>query len=191
MSGVSFPPPWRDTMETMHGEYKVPGGKLVVADVEVTGEGDAAVLSEVVISGDFFLEPPEAIMHIRGALTGMPAGASAAELSQVVAAAASESTMVGFTPEAVGIAVRRALGKATSWHDHEFEIIHGEPQEPAMQVALEDVLAEAVAAPVRDIERRVGEDEVGLEVRVTIVVKGVAVGDVVGVDTADRQVHLG
>lgn len=143
----------------MHGEYKVPGGKLVVADVEVTGEGDAAVLSEVVISGDFFLEPPEAIMHIRGALQGMPAGASAAELSQVVAAAASEATMVGFTPEAVGIAVRRALGKATSWQDHEFEIIHGEPQEPAMQVALEDVLAEAVAAGRRKPCLRIWEWE--------------------------------
>ncbi len=36
----------------MHGEYKVPGGKLVVADVEVRD----GRLADVRISGDFFLE---------------------------------------------------------------------------------------------------------------------------------------
>ena len=41
----------------MHGEYKVPGGKLVVADLDVT-EGR---LAGVRISGDFFLEPDSAL----------------------------------------------------------------------------------------------------------------------------------
>ena len=31
--------------------------------------------------------------------------------------------MIGFTPESVGIAIRRALGHATSWHDHTFDVI--------------------------------------------------------------------
>lgn len=35
----------------MHGEYKVPGGKLVVADLEVQDD----CLSHVSISGEFFL----------------------------------------------------------------------------------------------------------------------------------------
>ena len=36
---------------TMHGEYKMPGGKLVVADLEVRDDK----LTRVRISGDFFL----------------------------------------------------------------------------------------------------------------------------------------
>ena len=49
---------------------------------------------------------------------------------------------------------------------------------------------QALAAPVADVERRVGEDEVGLEVGVPVVVEGVAVGDL-AVDAADGEVHLG
>jgi hypothetical protein len=46
-----------------------------------------------------------------------------------------------------------------------------------------------VAAPVAVVERRVGEDVVGLQVGVLVVVEGVAVGDL-RVDAADREVHL-
>ena len=48
----------------MHGEYKVPGGKLVVADLEVRD----GRLADVRISGDFFLEPPEALEAINNGL---------------------------------------------------------------------------------------------------------------------------
>ena len=50
----------------MHGEYKTPAGKLVVVDFGV--EDDR--LSNVVVSGDFFLEPPEALADIVRALEG-------------------------------------------------------------------------------------------------------------------------
>ena len=52
------------------------------------------------------------------------------------------------------------------------------------------VVAQALAAPVADVEGRIGEDEVGLEVGVAVVVEGVAVGDL-AVDAADGEVHLG
>ncbi len=52
------------------------------------------------------------------------------------------------------------------------------------------VVLQQLAAPVAVVERRVGEDEVGLEVRVQVVVEGVAVRDL-RVDAADREVHLG
>ena len=42
----------------MHGEYKVPGGKLVVVDLDVEDD----VLTNVQF-GDFFLEPDEALSH--------------------------------------------------------------------------------------------------------------------------------
>jgi hypothetical protein len=89
-----------------HGEYKVPGGKLVVADVSV----DDGVLAHVSISGDFFLEPPEALPEIDRALAGLPANATETELALAVALALPPGTeMFGFSPEAVAIAVRRAL----------------------------------------------------------------------------------
>lgn len=52
----------------MHGEYKVPGGKLVVADVE-TAEGKIVAAQ---ITGDFFLEPEEALGPLCRALIGHP-----------------------------------------------------------------------------------------------------------------------
>ncbi|WP_062079338.1 lipoate--protein ligase family protein [Demequina globuliformis] len=138
----------------MHGEYKVPGGKLVVADVEVSTD----TLSQVVISGDFFLEPAEALMDIRVALTGMPADSSVATLAAVVERAAGpDAHFVGFSPEAVAIAVRRALGHATGWHDHTFEMLHDEPREPHMQMALDDVITREVAAGRRGPTLRIWE----------------------------------
>lgn len=137
----------------MRGEYKVPGGKLVAVDVEVSG----AALASVVVSGDFFLEPDDALLAIDAALTGRPTTASVAELTGVVERAAGTATMIGFTPEAVAIAVRRALGHATRWEDHVFEIVHEGPQSPAMHMALDQAQAEAVGAGERRPTLRIWE----------------------------------
>jgi len=127
----------------LRGEYKVPGGKMVAADVVVVD----GVLASVAISGDFFLEPDDALERIDAALVGQPVGAKVVELTAAIDAALDASvTLVGFTPESVAIAVRRALGHATSWGDHTFELIHTGPQAPALHVALDQVLAEELAA---------------------------------------------
>ncbi|ANY16071.1 lipoate protein ligase C-terminal domain-containing protein [Bordetella pseudohinzii] len=90
----------------MHGEYKVPGGKLVVADLAVSN----GLLADVRISGDFFLEPPEALESINRALTGLPAEADETQLSQAVRQALPpEAELFGFSPEAVAVVIRRAL----------------------------------------------------------------------------------
>ena len=52
------------------------------------------------------------------------------------------------------------------------------------------VLGQPLAAPVRDVERRIRENEVRLEVWIAVVVEGVAVGDL-SFDPANGQVHLG
>ena len=102
----------------MHGEYKVPGGKLVVVDVE---EKDGT-LHNVQVSGDFFLEPDEALDRITGALEGAPADSDAAHLAaRISREVLPTDTLFGLTPEGVGIAVRRALGNALSWEDIDFE----------------------------------------------------------------------
>ncbi|HMO10418.1 MAG TPA: biotin/lipoate A/B protein ligase family protein [Actinotalea sp.] len=127
----------------MHGEYKVPGGKLVGVDVEVSG----GRIAEAGVSGDFFLEPDSALADLQAALVGQSAEAGVAQLTGAVEAGVPEgAVLVGFGPEAVAIAVRRALGHATSWADHTFEIVHDGPEQPAMHMALDQAMAEAVGA---------------------------------------------
>jgi lipoate-protein ligase A len=90
----------------MHGEYKVPGGKLVVADLDVQD----GKLTHVEISGDFFLEPPEALKTITQALEGLPTDLSPDEIAAEIDAALSpEVVMIGFSPEAIAHAIGRAL----------------------------------------------------------------------------------
>jgi lipoate-protein ligase A len=138
----------------MHGEYKVPGGKLVVADVEVAD----GLLRRPRISGDFFMEPDEALEAINTALDGLPAGLEAKEIgARVQAGLPAGTVMLGVTAEAVGIAVRRAITHASDWRDHEWRLIHEPPQEPALHMALDQVLAEEVGAGRRPPTLRVWE----------------------------------
>jgi hypothetical protein len=87
-----------------HGEYKTAGGKLVVVDFN-TVDGTYA---DVAVSGDFFLEPPEALDQINEAITGQPVTMSEAEMAHVIADALPDNVeMLGFSPEAIAIAVKR------------------------------------------------------------------------------------
>jgi lipoate-protein ligase A len=90
----------------MHGEYKTPGGKLVVVDFDVA----AGTLNDVEVSGDFFLYPEEALGQIAAALEGAPADLPEEALARRVRdALAPGVTLLGFSPEAVGRAVRRGV----------------------------------------------------------------------------------
>ncbi|MEO1475309.1 MAG: lipoate--protein ligase family protein, partial [Pseudomonadota bacterium] len=127
----------------MHGEYKVPGGKLVTADLDVT----SGQLANVQIAGDFFLEPGEALIDICKSLEGLSDTASVEELTGAVkAGVAPDTQFIGFTPESVAIAVRRALGVAKTWRDFEWQILDPEPLEPALHLAVDDVIAREVAS---------------------------------------------
>lgn len=131
----------------MRGEYKVRGGKLVAVDVEVV----AGRLAQVHVSGDFFLEPDSALEDIDAALNGMPADAGVQAIAKTIEAALDDSVqLIGFSPEAVGIAVRRALGHAVSWDDLTFDVIAAKTMAPAMHVALDQVIAEDVGAGRRN-----------------------------------------
>jgi lipoate-protein ligase A len=52
--------------------------------------------------------------------------------------------MFGFSAEAVATTVRRALQRATTWADYEWEIVRPGPLSPHMHLALDQVLAEEV-----------------------------------------------
>lgn len=131
----------------------MPGGKLVVAEVEVLD----GLLARVVLSGDFFLEPEDALGRMSDALVGLPAAAEATVYAEAVESARGDAVMVGFDPHAVAIAVLRALGRSTSWADHSFDLLHTGAQHPPMQMALDEVIAEQVAAGTRSPTLRVWE----------------------------------
>ncbi|ALU39993.1 lipoate--protein ligase [Kocuria flava] len=126
-----------------HGEYKVTGGKLVVADLSVVD----GRLAEVSVNGDFFLEPDEALEDINAALTGLPEDAAHAQIAAAVREGLDPSVvLLGFSPEAVATAVRRALARATTWEDHEWEVIPPVVRPTLENLALDEVLAREVGA---------------------------------------------
>lgn len=89
-----------------HGEYKIPGGKLVVVDLRVAD----GRLADVRLSGDFFLEPPETLDAINAALEGLPAQAEESQLvAAVQGALGADVQMFGLTPEGIAVVIRRAL----------------------------------------------------------------------------------
>src|SRR5690554_5891636 len=101
----------------MHGEFKVPGGKLVVVDVETTG----GVISEFQVAGDFFLEPDSALEAINQAVLGLPADSDAARFTKAIREALpADALLLGFSPEGVATALRRALASATGFTDYQW-----------------------------------------------------------------------
>jgi lipoate-protein ligase A len=134
-------PELHDDSSRLHGEYKVPGGKLVVVDLEIVGQR----FSRVSLSGDFFLEPDEALEDINRALTGLPENSTAAEIAQAVTTGLpKDAVLFGFSAEAVAVAIRRALSKATGWADHQWEVIPPTVLPTHVNVALDEVLTAEV-----------------------------------------------
>jgi lipoate---protein ligase len=135
-----------------HGEYKVQGGKLVVVDLDV----DGGRLANVSVSGDFFLEPDEALNDINAALNGLPADGTHADYAAAIEAAlAPDVVLFGFSAAAVATAVRRALAKATGWLDHEWQIIAPQALPIHLNVALDEVLARRVGEGKRQPTLRI------------------------------------
>ena len=139
-----------------HGEYKVAGGKLVVVDTDVAG----GKLSQVSVNGDFFLEPDEALDDINAALEGLETDTPHGELASAIRRELRpDAQLFGFSPEAVATAVRSALGKASGFADHQWEIIGPTPLPTAMHVAMDEVLTREVGAGLRNPTLRFWEWE--------------------------------
>ena len=138
----------------MHGEYKVPGGKLVVVDLDVVD----GLITNFHLAGDFFLEPDNALAAIDAAVRGLSASSDAATIASAVRSALpANAVLLGFSPEAVAVAVRRSLAKATSWRDYDWQIIHSKAVRPVLQMALDEVLATEVGEGRRQPTMRIWE----------------------------------
>ena len=140
--------------DALHGEFKVPGGKLVVVDLEVT-DGH---ISAFRLAGDFFVEPDETIPAIEAAVLGLPADTDAAALTVAVRDALPDgAVLLGFSPEAVATTVRRALSSATTFADYEWQVLRGPALAPLQQMAMDQVLAEEVGDGRRGPTLRIWE----------------------------------
>ncbi len=90
----------------LHGEYKTPGGKLVVVDFE-TEDG---ALARVQVSGDFFVYPEDAFDSLASGLEGASADLSESELADRVRFSLPRGAeLLGTSPEAIAAAIRRAI----------------------------------------------------------------------------------
>lgn len=138
----------------MQGAFKVPGGKLVVVSVDVID----GKLANAQVSGDFFLEPDQVLWQINSALNGINAGLNTEQIaSHISGSIDKDAVLIGVSAEAIAVATRRAIAGATNWKDYDWELIHSGPQDPHMQLALDQVLTEEVAAGRRKPTLRIWE----------------------------------
>jgi lipoate-protein ligase A len=138
----------------MHGEFKVPGGKLVVVDLDVID----GVIHDFHLAGDFFLEPDNALEAIDRAVNGLPADSDAKRFTEAISAALpKDAVLLGFSAESVATTIRRALAQATTFTDYQWEVIHGQSERPQLQMALDQVLAEEVGEGRRGPTLRIWE----------------------------------
>ena len=139
---------------SMHGEYKVPGGKLVVVDFVVLD----GLISQFRLSGDFFLEPDETLDEINRAVEGLPSNSSIEAFATAIRDGIDPAAqLLGFAPDSVGVAVRRAMTGAAQWRDYDWQVIHEPALAPAMHLALDEVLTAAVGQGLRKPTLRIWE----------------------------------
>ena len=110
-----------DAQEQDHGEFKVPGGKLVVSDI-VT---DGSRITGAKISGDFFLEPEGAFDALAPALIGASVAEDSGKLSRRLEVALSHVSQLLFAEPAprllwVGLNDLLCLPRAVAVHEMEF-----------------------------------------------------------------------
>ncbi|AGF72084.1 lipoate--protein ligase family protein [Corynebacterium halotolerans] len=146
-----------------HFEFKVPGGKLVVVDVTTDPAESAApaTISSAQVSGDFFLEPEEAFESLGPALVGAEVTENTDSLQRRLDAALAgfggELALHGFSTRDIAVAVRRAVVGGTDFTDHSWEVLHPGPLPTQVNVALDELLLDQVAAGQRGPTMRIWE----------------------------------
>lgn len=138
------------------GQYKVPGGKLVRANFSA----ENGIITAMNINGDFFLDPDEALEDINTALVGLPTNTPRAlMISTIEDGLRADAQLHGFDAAGITTAVRRGVGLATSWDDHQWDVIAPTPMSAAMHVAVDEVLTREVGEGTRNPTLRFWEWE--------------------------------
>jgi lipoate-protein ligase A len=96
---------------SLRGEFKTPGGKLIAVELDVV-DGE---LRNVVVTGDFFLYPEDALPLLAAGLENSPATLDkAGYAARIRTALDTGAELVGSSPEALAVAVVRALRSGAS-----------------------------------------------------------------------------
>ncbi len=95
----------------LSADYKVPGGKLLRARLEVLpGEGGPPTIAALTITGDFFMHPEEALETLEAALVGAPLEAQALR-ERAGTFFAGEVQVIGASAEDIVQLLLRAAGE--------------------------------------------------------------------------------
>jgi lipoate-protein ligase A len=85
-------------------QEKVPGGKMVCADVDIA----QGRISRVKITGDFFLHPEDTLIKIEDALVGVSLDEVGAKVANCLEE--NKAQLIGVSPEDIERLVKRAAG---------------------------------------------------------------------------------
>src|SRR3546814_16623747 len=128
----------------MDGEARVPGGKLVVCDLDKR-DGHSSGFD---LAGDFFLEPDSALADIDAAVDGLPVESDVATIAAAIRSALPEGApLLGFTPASVGTAVRRPLLPPPGWRALSWEVVHARTVSPRLSTPLDHTSEERRGGP--------------------------------------------
>ena len=135
-------------MTSHHFELKVPGGKLIVVDVDAQDN----IITKAQVSGDFFLDPEEAYEAISPAFEGLsikePTDGMTARLDKALSQF-EDLEFHGFETKDIATAVKRAVSGGTDFTDHTWEILRPGPLPTPVNVALDEVIQDQVADGTR------------------------------------------
>lgn len=152
-------------MREVGGRFDVPGRGCAVVVHAVDDDGALrAVRVTLDPEGAGACGDVEAVAleRLGEALTGATIADGVAHLSARLAVgpgAGPGAVVPAWITEGAAIAARRALGGASEWADHVFEVIHDGSHQPAEHMALDQVLAEGVGAGERGPTLRIWEWE--------------------------------
>jgi lipoate---protein ligase len=93
-------------MMLLRKDYKVPGGKLLRVELELSD----GIAQRVLIKGDFFAHPEEAFESAEAELSGSPAAGLPERASELFARPGLE--LYGLSPEDAAAAIAAAVGEA-------------------------------------------------------------------------------
>jgi lipoate-protein ligase A len=89
----------------MRHEEKIPGGKMLAVEAELSGP----TITNVRITGDFFLHPEEALIKVEGALCGISAESSEAEIAAIAEKSLEGAQLIGASASDIARILKRAV----------------------------------------------------------------------------------
>lgn len=133
-----------------HFELKVPGGKLIVVDLQIDAQHTVTAAQ---VSGDFFLEPEEAFEILAPTIVGTKNTDSttdiAGRLDSALARINHPVALHGFNTHDLATAVKRAISGGTDFTDHTWEILRPGDLPTPINVALDEAIMDEVATGQR------------------------------------------